>query len=342
MAIEFTAPTGSGARVRVQKFGTFLSDMIMPNIPALIAWGIFTAFFIDVGWTPERRRSPRWSARSSTTCCRSSSPTPAARWSTASAAAWSARSDDGRDRRFRPDSWRQFNADLPAGDATARPGAHVHRRDDHGPARRPTSMKRLDALWDGKIKPGFEMLVNMFSAGILAASSWRSSGSARRRVVQRDHARCLGNAVNWLVDNDLLPLTSIFIEPAKVLFLNNAINHGVLTPLGIQRGRGARASRCCSCSRPTPAPASACCWPTRSSARGVAKATGPRRGDHPVLRRHPRGLLPLRADEAALILAIIAGGMTGVFDQRARSTSGLRAPAAPGSIFAVYAQTRQG
>ena len=44
----------------------------------------------------------------------------------------------------------------------------------------------------------------------------------------------LGDAVQFLVDNNILPLTSLFIEPAKVLFLNNAINHGVLTPLGIQ------------------------------------------------------------------------------------------------------------
>src|SRR6478736_47266 len=43
---------GSKARVGVQRFGTYLSGMIMPNIPALIAWGIFTAFFIEVGWTP--------------------------------------------------------------------------------------------------------------------------------------------------------------------------------------------------------------------------------------------------------------------------------------------------
>ena len=52
MATTFTAPTGSGARVRVQKFGTFLSNMIMPNIPALIAWGLLTALVIDVGWLP--------------------------------------------------------------------------------------------------------------------------------------------------------------------------------------------------------------------------------------------------------------------------------------------------
>ena len=61
-----------------------------------------------------------------------------------------------------------------------------------------------------------------------------------------------------LVDHSLLPFTSIFIEPAKVLFLNNAINHGVLTPLGHRPGRSSTGSRCCSCSRPTPARASAC------------------------------------------------------------------------------------
>src|SRR3954463_8276065 len=42
----------SGARIAVQKVGTFLSGMIMPNIAAFIAWGFITAFFIQTGWTP--------------------------------------------------------------------------------------------------------------------------------------------------------------------------------------------------------------------------------------------------------------------------------------------------
>lgn len=33
----------------------------------------------------------------------------------------------------------------------------------------------------------------------------------------------------------MLPLASIFVEPAKILFLNNAINHGIFSPLGIQQ-----------------------------------------------------------------------------------------------------------
>ena len=37
----------NNARVAVQKFGTFLSGMIMPNIPAFIAWGFITALFIE-------------------------------------------------------------------------------------------------------------------------------------------------------------------------------------------------------------------------------------------------------------------------------------------------------
>ena len=42
----------SGTRVAVQKFGTFLSNMVMPNIGAFVAWGIITTLFIPTGWLP--------------------------------------------------------------------------------------------------------------------------------------------------------------------------------------------------------------------------------------------------------------------------------------------------
>lgn len=95
-------------------------------------------------------------------------------------------------------------------------------------------MKKLDALWDGKIKPGFEMLVNNFSAGIFAGIAAIASMyllTPVMNVVQH----VAGAAVGWLVDHNLLMLTSLLIEPAKVLFLNNAINHGVLTPLRLRK-----------------------------------------------------------------------------------------------------------
>ncbi|MQA36416.1 PTS mannitol transporter subunit IICB, partial [Modestobacter roseus] len=93
------------------------------------------------------------------------------------------------------------------------------------------SMKKLDGLWAHKIRPGFEMLVNNFSAGI-----WGGILAVVGFVVAGPLVQAFSNVasdlVDFLVENSLLPLTSIFIEPAKVLFLNNAINQGILTPLG--------------------------------------------------------------------------------------------------------------
>ena len=37
---------------KVQVFGRFLSGMVMPNIGAFIAWGLITALFIETGWLP--------------------------------------------------------------------------------------------------------------------------------------------------------------------------------------------------------------------------------------------------------------------------------------------------
>lgn len=36
----------------VQRFGRFLSGMVMPNIAVFIAWGFITALFIPTGWMP--------------------------------------------------------------------------------------------------------------------------------------------------------------------------------------------------------------------------------------------------------------------------------------------------
>lgn len=42
----------SALKVRVQKLGTTLSNMVMPNIGAFIAWGILAMLFIETGWFP--------------------------------------------------------------------------------------------------------------------------------------------------------------------------------------------------------------------------------------------------------------------------------------------------
>ena len=272
MATTFTAPTGSGARVRVQKFGTFLSNMIMPNIPALIAWGLLTALFIDVGWLPERR--PRHDGRPD-------HPLRPADPHRRDGRPHGPRRPRCRGRRLRGDGCDRrsdllvanFNADLPAGDA---PLGQVHMFIGAmilGPLTA-YIMKRLDALWDGKVKAGFEMLVNMFSAGILAfvmaiVGFW----VVARRWSTRSW-RASATRSSSLVDNDLLPLTSIVIEPAKVFFLNNAINHGVLTPLGLTEAADTGKS-VLFLLEANPGPGLGLLLAYSFFGRGVAKATAP-------------------------------------------------------------------
>ncbi len=91
---------------------------------------------------------------------------------------------------------------------------------------------KLDSLWEEKIPVGFEMLVNNFSAGILAIILILIANVVIGPVVGA-FSNAAGALVDWLIKARLLPLAAIFIEPAKILFLNNAINHGVLSPLGV-------------------------------------------------------------------------------------------------------------
>lgn len=96
------------------------------------------------------------------------------------------------------------------------------------------AIKTFDNYIDGKVKSGFEMLVNNFSAGIIgmlgAMLAFMFIGPFVKVL-----SGGLAAGVNFLVSAHLLPLTSIFVEPAKILFLNNAINHGIFSPLGINK-----------------------------------------------------------------------------------------------------------
>jgi PTS system mannitol-specific IIC component len=149
-----------------------------------------------------------------------------------------------------------------------------------------------------------------------------------------------GNAVNFLVDNDLLPLTSILIEPAKVLFLNNAINHGVLTPLGttqaLQNGKSILFLL-----EANPGPGLGLLLAYMAFGKGVARASAPGAAIIQFFGGIHEIYFPYVLMKPKLIIATILGGMTGVFIN-VLFGSGLRAPAAPGSIIAVYAQTASG
>jgi PTS system mannitol-specific IIC component len=198
-------------------------------------------------------------------------------------------------------------------------------------------MKKLDGLWHDKIKPGFEMLINNFSAGIwgmiLAVFGFYIMSPIVTWLAEK-----LGAIVGALVKAHLLPLTSILIEPAKILFLNNAINHGVLTPLGIEQASGAAHKSVLFLLEANPGPGLGLLLAYMVFGRGTARASAPGAaiihffgGIHEIY-------FPYVLMRPILLLAVIGGGMTGVF-VNVLFNVGLRAPAAPGSIIAVYLQT---
>ncbi|WP_239453253.1 MULTISPECIES: PTS mannitol transporter subunit IICB [Microbacterium] len=328
---------GSRVRVGVQRFGTYLSGMIMPNIPALIAWGIFTAFFIDVGWTPNADLAtivgpfihyllPILIAYTGGNIVYGVRGGVVASIATMGAIA-------GSDLLVA-----QFNETLAEGEAQL---GQVHMFIGAmilAPLSAYT-MKWLDSLWDGKIRAGFEMLVNMFSAGIWGfvmavvgfyPIAWLVNGIMG----------ALGRAVEWLVEFNLLPLTSILIEPAKVFFLNNAINHGVLTPLGIAQAAD-DGSSILFLLEANPGPGVGLLLAFTFFGIGAARASAPGAAVIQFFGGIHEVYFPYALMKPILILALIAGGMTGVTTNMLLGGA-LRAPAAPGSIIAVLAQTAQG
>ena len=323
-----TSAPRPGLRVRVQQFGTFLSNMIMPNIGAIIAWGLITAFFIPDGWIPNEKIATMVGPSIFYLL-------PILIAYTGGKLVYDVRG--GVVGGFAVIGVIMATSDPifigTDGGAPMFLGAMIM-----GPLTA-LVMKKLDALWSHKIRPGFEMLVNNFSAGILAALM-AIAGMFLLAPVLRTVTDWLGDAVNTLVDNNLLPLTSIFIEPAKVLFLNNAINHGVLTPLGIQEA-AREGQSVLFLLEANPGPGLGLLLAYSVFGRGLAKASAPGAAIIQFFGGIHEVYFPYVLMKPKMILATIAGGMTGIFLLTLFDV-GLRAPAAPGSIFAVYAQTPGG
>jgi mannitol PTS system EIICBA or EIICB component len=316
----------TSARVHVQRFGTNLSNMIMPNIGAIIAWGLITAFFIPDGFTPNEKMASMVE------------PTiyyllPILIAYTGGKIVYGTRGG-------------VVGAVGVMGVILATSNPLFVADDRHSPMFLGAmimgpftawGMKHIDSLWDGKIKPGFEMLVDNFSAGIWAAVS-TIGGMFLLAPVLRQVIEWLGDGVNFLVDHDILPFTSIFIEPAKVMFLNNAINHGVLTPLGISEAAD-KGKSVLFLLEANPGPGLGLLLAYTVFGRGIARASAPGAAIIQFLGGIHEVYFPFVLMKPKMILATMAGGITGVFLLSTVFGTGLRAPAAPGSIFAVYAQT---
>ena len=328
----------TGARVHVQKLGTSLSNMVMPNIGAFIAWGLITALFIKAGWLTglfSGLRDPGgWVAK---------------------IGGWGDFADGGivapmityllpiligatGGRMVYGIRGGVVGAIATMGvisgsDIPMFLGAMIM-----GPLGG-WVMKKVDAVWDGKIRPGFEMLIDNFSAGIvgliLAVFGFFGIGP-----IVTAFSKGAGHVVDFLVAHNLLPLTSIFIEPAKVLFLNNAINHGVLTPLGTTQALETGKS-VLFLLEANPGPGLGILLAYTVFGRGAAKASAPGAAIIQFFGGIHEIYFPYVLMKPKLIAATILGGMTGIFIN-VLFGSGLRAPAAPGSIIAVLAQTATG
>lgn len=326
MATETVAKPRTSMRVGVQKFGTFLSGMIMPNIGAFIAWGLITALFIEKGWLPV----PQLGGFGETNGVPNTGLVgpmityllPLLIGYTGGKMVYDVRGGV-------VGAIGTMGVIVGAG-IPMFIGAMIM-----GPLGGWT-MKKIDSIWDGKIRPGFEMLVNNFSAGIWGALLAMLGFYAIAPVVSAFSAGA-GNVVQFLVNNGLLPLTSIFIEPAKVLFLNNAINHGVLTPLGVQQSLE-QGKSILFLLEANPGPGLGILLAYMFFGRGAAKASAPGAAIIHFLGGIHEIYFPYVLMRPLLILAAIAGGMTGIATL-AITNAGLVAPAAPGSIFAVLAQT---
>jgi len=309
---------GSGFRARIQRFGGHLAGMIMPNIGAFIAWGLLTALFIPKGWAPNETLATM--------------VTPIITYLLPILIGYTG------GRMVHGQRGAVIGALATMGvivgsDTPMFLGAMVM-----GPLAA-WVLKQFDRAVHGRVASGFEMLVDNFSLGIIgmimAILARLGIGPVVGFLVN-----LLGQGVQILVDNGLLPLASIVVEPAKVLFLNNAINHGVLSPLGAAQAQEVGQSILFMVES-NPGPGLGVLLAVWFFGQKALRSTAPGAviihffgGIHEIY-------FPYVLAKPVLIVASIAGGVSGLL-VGSIAGAGLVGPASPGSIIAYLAVTPRG
>ena len=331
MSMSMPVPTraAGGWRARVQRFGGFLAGMVIPNIGAFIAWGLITAFFIETGWIPNEDLAelvgpmiffllPILIGYTGGSIIHGQRGAVVGAIATAGVAIGG------------------FVGTEVNGELVMTPmflGAMIA-----GPLGG-WVIKQFDEMVKGRIPTGFEMLVGNFSAGILGAILAILGYLAIGPIVAVISSAA-GDAVDFLVDNTLLPLASIIVEPAKVLFLNNAINHGVFAPLGVNEV-AEEGKSILFMIETNPGPGLGLLLAYWFFGPRAVRPTAPGAiiihflgGIHEIY-------FPYVLMRPILIVGMIAGGMAGVFTFLITG-AGLVATPSPGSIFAYLAVTPRG
>lgn len=305
------AQGNKGIKAKVQQLGSSLSSMVMPNIGAFIAWGVITALFIPDGFLPNEQLA--------------SMTDPMITYLLPLLIGYTGGSMI-HDQRGAVVGAIATMGVIVGSDVPMFIGAMMM-----GPLGG-WCVKKFDEKFSDKIRAGFEMLVNNFSSGLigfaLAIIGYYAIGPIVTTLTE-----WLGLGVATIVQAGLLPLANIFIEPAKILFLNNAINHGILTPLGTEQSIEAGKS-ILFLLEANPGPGLGVLLAFTMFGKGSAKASAP----GAILIQFVGGIheiyFPYVMMKPLMFLAVIAGGMSGTFTFQLLD-AGLRAAASPGSILAI-------
>ncbi len=302
----------------LMRFGRSLSAMIMPNIGAFIAWGLLTALFIPSGWWPNESLAKIVS--------------PALDYLLPLLIAYTA----GRNMAGERGGVTAAIAAIGVIAGTDIPmfiGAMIM-----GPLGG-AAIKLFDKVVQGRVRGGFEMLVNNFSIGIIGMFLAILGFSVIGGIVE-GLTRMISGAAQTVISHGFLPLVSIIVEPAKVLFLNNAINHGIFSPVGIEQvseiGRSVM-----FLIEANPGAGLGVLLAYWVAGRGSSRSSAPGAviihlfgGIHEIY-------FPYVLAKPLLLIALIAGSASSLLFF-SLTGSGLVAPASPGSIISVLAMAPKG
>lgn len=306
-------------KAKVQKFGTFLSGMIMPNIAAIIAWGLITAIFLTPGgWFPDAAINKMSS--------------PALTYLLPLLIGYTGGKMVYEDRGAIVGAIATLGS-IVGSDVPMFIGAMIM-----GPLGG-WCMKKFDSLFQTKIKSGFEMIYNNFSAGIIGMLLAILAEAVVGPLVVAG-SNFMATGVDWIISVHALPLANVFIEPAKVLFLNNALGNGILVPLGIQQVTDAGKS-VLFLLESNPGPGIGILLAFSLFGKGSAKSSAPGAAIIQFFGGIHEIYFPYIMMKPSLFLAVIGGGVTGTFTFQMLG-AGLKAAASPGSIISILLMTPKG
>ncbi|AGZ38881.1 PTS mannitol transporter subunit IICB [Actinoplanes friuliensis] len=317
---ELYAPAAqdSGVKARVQRFGGYLAGMVMPNIAAFIAWGLITALFIPSGWLPNEKFAALVDPMVHVLLPILIGYTGGRMVHGQRGAVVGAVATIGI----------VVGSDVPMffGAMIVGPLAAY-------------ALQLVDKLTIDRIRPGFEMLIDNFTAGIVGGLA-ALAGVVAIGPVMRIFTNAAGNGVEWLVTHHLLPGAALLIEPAKVLFLNNAINHGVLGPLGVAESAETGKSILFMLET-NPGPGFGILLAYLLFGPSALRPSVPAAMAIQFLGGIHEIYFPYVLMKPSMVLAAIAGGGAGILTFMLTG-AGLVATPSPGSIFAYLAETPRG